>query len=100
MAEQEVLSDYERGFIARVRAARALRFDTQEAFCISQKIKQTSYKVFETERLLPLEVIEQYCAAWGVTIDWLITGKGAGPAVLPLPQKRPRQKSVESRLAG
>lgn len=98
MAEDRKLSEYDQGFIARVRAARSVRYQTQQDFCTAVGIDQDSYKVFETIRVLPPDKYEQYCQAWGVSIAWLVTGKGPGPAVLPLPEKRARRRSPQKHL--
>lgn len=87
---KDAVSQYQHDFIARVRAARAARYDSQQALCDVLEIDQGLYKWYETERWLPHELIARFCLACGVTIDWLITGKGKGPAISPRPAKRQR----------
>lgn len=93
------LNEYERAFIARVRAARRQRFKAQEDLCEVLEIEQDAYKWYETERLIPHDLIGRFCLSTGVSIDWLITGKGAGPAVEPLPERRKRRKPREKKVA-
>jgi hypothetical protein len=80
---------YKTAFMARVTAARKLRF-TQQAMAESLGMEQDSYKQYETRSLMPHHLIPRFCTICGVSTDWLITGKGAGPAVQPVLEAKPR----------
>jgi hypothetical protein len=77
-------------FIGRVRAAREARFPTQKPMLTILGIEQGTYKQYETRTPLPYRFIPKFCAACGVSIEWLLTGEGEGPMVVPLPAKRNR----------
>lgn len=71
-------------FIGRVRAAREARFPTQKPMLIILGIEQDLYKQYETRTVLPHKYIPKFCAACGVTVDWLLTGQGDGPNSVPI----------------
>lgn len=83
-------------FIGRVRAAREARFPTQKPICIILGIDQGTYKQYESRTVLPHRFIPKFCAACGVTLDWLLTGEGSGPNAVPIfpPDRRAVHKSV------
>ena len=66
-------------FIARTRAARVARFETQQQICTLLGLSQGTYKSYETRSPLPLWLIPRFCVACGVDIEWLLTGEGKGP---------------------
>lgn len=86
-------------FIGRVRAARKARFDTQGPMCTILGIEQGTYKQYEKRTPLPHRYIPKFCAATGVTMEWLLTGEGRGPAVQPFPSPRERKTKVAKRRA-
>lgn len=71
-------------FIARVRAARVARFDKQKPMITILGLDQGTYKQYETRTPLPWRLIPKFCAATGVDIEWLLTGEGKGPNVIPI----------------
>lgn len=77
-------------FIGRVRAAREARYPTQKPICVILGIEQGTYKQYETRTVLPHRFIPKFCAACGVSLEWLLTGEGDGPVAIPLPLKRKR----------
>jgi hypothetical protein len=83
-------------FIGRVRAAREARFPTQKPICTILGIDQGTYKQYESRTVLPHRFIPKFCAACGVTLDWLLTGEGAGPNAVPIfpPDRRVVHKTV------
>ena len=91
MGKRRQLTDFERDFIARARSARRARFASQEDLCEVLELEQDAYKWYEVERLLPHELIPRFIKACGVSFEWLMAGKGPGPAVEPLPPRRVRR---------
>lgn len=84
-------------FISRVRAAREARFPTQKPMLTILGIDQGTYKQYETRTPLPHRFIPKFCAACGVSMEWLLTGEGPGPMAVPLPPKRKREASLKPR---
>jgi hypothetical protein len=78
---------YRERFRLRVRIARETRY-SQTAIAKLLRIKQDKYKQYETRSMLPYEMLEDFCLACGVTIEWLVTGKGIGPD----PKKKKQDK--------
>lgn len=89
---------YKLAFMARVTAARSARF-TQETMALSLGIEQDKYKHYEARSLMPHHLIPRFCAICGVSTEWLITGKGAGPAVLPAPEPAKRRRAAKRKAA-
>jgi hypothetical protein len=79
---KKVLTDFECRFLARTYAARKLKFETQEEFAplLKEGMKQDAYKQYEARNILPTELIERFVKLTGVSLDWLIAGRGPGPA--------------------
>lgn len=90
MADRMTESEEKAAFIGRVRAAREARFNTQGPMLTILDLPQGTYKQYETRTPLPYRYIPKFCAACGVSIEWLLTGEGEGPKVIPLPPKRNR----------
>jgi hypothetical protein len=86
-------------FIGRVRAARKGRFNSQGPICTILGIDQGTYKQYEKRTPLPHRYIPKFCAATGVTYEWLLTGEGRGPNVEPLPTPRERKTKTTKRRA-
>jgi hypothetical protein len=91
------LSDAEgrAAFIRRTREAREARFSSQSPILVILDLEQGTYKQYETRTPLPYRYIPKFCAATGVSIEWLLTGEGQGPEIRthaePLrPKKRSR----------
>lgn len=95
---KKALSEFEKDFIARTRAARAQRY-TQAEISELLDVDQGKWKHYETRSALPLELISRFCTACGITLEWMIEGKGRGPAVQPLPAPRPRPPRRKRRVA-
>lgn len=81
MADRMSETEEKAAFIARVRAAREARFDTQKPMLTILGVEQDVYKHYETRTPLPYRYIPKFCAATGVSYEWLLTGEGKGPAV-------------------
>jgi hypothetical protein len=79
---KKVLTDFECRFLARVYAARKLKFETQDdiAPMLQDGMKQDSYKQFEARNIMPVEMFDKFVKLTGVSLEWLITGRGPGPA--------------------
>lgn len=84
-------------FIGRVRSARAARFDSQKPMCVILGLEQDVYKQYETRTPLPRRFIPKFIAACGVTYEWLLTGEGVGPNLVPMPTRRKRTVKVPRR---
>lgn len=92
----ESASAYRSEFLARVRAARATRFDTQDDIAAVLGLKQSLYSKYEVRSLMPHRLIPRFCKACGITTDWLFTGKGAGPAWSAVsPVDKPQRKRIK-----
>jgi hypothetical protein len=92
-------------FIGRTKAARIARFPTQGPICLILEIDQGTYKQYETRSPLPHRFIPKFCAATGVSTDWLLTGEGKGPRreeyikYVPKLKNRPAVKKGRTRAA-
>jgi transcriptional regulator with XRE-family HTH domain len=91
-ADMDRMSETEErlSFIGRVRSARMARYPTQKPICVILGLDQGTYKQYEKRSPLPHRYIPKFCAACGVSLEWLLTGEGQGPAVEPLPAPRKR----------
>jgi hypothetical protein len=82
-------------FISRVRSAREARFPDQKPMLVILDLDQGTYKQYETRTPLPRRYIPKFCAACGVTVEWLLTARhlhrhdGRGLSRGPLPQPEP-----------
>lgn len=95
MDKGETASSYKAGYIGRTRAARAIRFKTQQELCLVLGIEQPTYSKYETRTFLPKWLTERFCAACGVSDIWLASGKGPGVPWEPYyPPKKPRRKRM------
>jgi hypothetical protein len=79
---KKVLTDFECRFLARTYAARKLKFDTQDEIApmLQEGMKQDSYKQYEARNILPMELVDRFVKLTGVNHEWLISGRGPGPA--------------------
>jgi len=84
-------------FIRRVKQAREARFPTQNPMLVILGVEQGTYKQYETRTPLPHRFIPKFCAATGVSMEWLLTGEGKGPAVESLVQPAPRRATKRHR---
>ena len=82
MAPKKLLSDFELQFLARTYAARKQRFETQQEIAeeLERGMKQDHYKQFEVRNRLPYEYLDRFIKVTGVTYEWLVAGRGPGPA--------------------
>ncbi len=80
-------------FIGRVKLARLARFPKQGPMLTILGLDQGTYKQYESRTPLPHRYLPKFCAATGVTLEWLLTGEGKGPEaaeVAPKAESRPR----------
>lgn len=84
-------------FIRRTKLAREARFPTQNPMLVILGVEQGTYKQYETRTPLPHRFIPKFCAATGVSLEWLLTGEGRGPAVTPIPQSVPKRATKRHR---
>lgn len=92
MADRMSETEEKAAFIRRVRMAREARFQTQRPILTLLELEQGTYKQYEKRTPLPHRLIPKFCAATGVSLEWLLTGEGQGPVVEDIPrqvQKRP-----------
>jgi hypothetical protein len=81
MAPQKLLTDFELQFLARTYVARKQKFTQQEmAEELERGMKQDHYKQFEVRNRLPYEYLDRFIKLTGVTYEWLVAGRGPGPA--------------------
>jgi len=91
--ENNTASAYKAGFLGRVKSARELRFETQEAAAVALGMPQSKYSKYEKRSLLPHLMILQFCKVCGVSVQWLIADEGAGPKWEPVyPSFKTRKK--------
>jgi hypothetical protein len=86
-------------FIARTKAARMKVFETQGPMLTILKLDQGAYKHYEKRTPLPHRFIPTFCAACHVSVNWLLTGEGEGPAVLPVHWPHHRVRKPRRRAA-
>lgn len=86
-------------FISRVRTARLARFgaEGQGPICTLLDIPQGRYKHYEKRTPLPHRFIPKFCAATGVSFEWLLAGEGKGPMVTDVPKDVPKRTRKQSR---
>lgn len=91
MADRMSESEEKAAFIRRVRMAREARFDTQKPMLTILGLEQGTYKQYETRTPLPHRLIPVFCAATGVSLEWLLTGEGKGPVEVEYPRQTPKR---------
>jgi hypothetical protein len=91
MPERMSETEEKAAFIGRVRAAREARFPTQKPMLTILGIDQGTYKQYETRTPLPYRFVPKFCAATGVSLEWLLTGEGQGPVVPDIPRQVPKR---------
>lgn len=80
-------------YIARVRAARIAKFATQKPVYSYLDIPQDTYKHYEVipatgkGRPMPMRYIPKFCLITEISVEWLLTGEGKGPAQEDIPKK-------------
>lgn len=94
-------SEEKAAFIQRVKLAREARFPTQGPILTILGIPQGQYKHYEKRTPLPHRFIPKFCAATGVSVDWLLTGEGKGPVAIevPRPAKKPAKRPAKAKAA-
>jgi transcriptional regulator with XRE-family HTH domain len=100
-------SDIEADFIGRTIAARKLQFETQQEIAAVLGLTQPTYAKYEKRSPLPFYLMERFCQICQVRAEWLITGKGPGPAwqrvdKRPKSHRQPkpvRRRSVHRKIA-
>lgn len=97
MAGKRTETEEKMAFIARVRSARIARFDSQGPMCTILGVTQGTYKQYERRTPLPHRFIPRFCAATGVTYEWLLAAEGNGPPIVALPPPRRPGKRQKSR---
>jgi hypothetical protein len=98
MASKLTEKEERQAFIARTKLAREARYKTQNPMLEILDLDQGTYKQYETRTPLPHRFIPKFCAATGVEIGWLLTGRGQGPVQMPM-QEAPRRKKNRRRAA-
>jgi DNA-binding XRE family transcriptional regulator len=68
-------SNFKSEFIARTKQARDQSGLTQQEMADILRIKQDTYKQYETRSPLPHQYVTAFCAATHVTTQWLFTGR-------------------------
>jgi hypothetical protein len=88
-------------FIQRVKQARMARFETQAPMLTILELDQGTYKQYETRTPLPHRHIPKFCAATGVSMEWLLTGEGKGPNLPQYVREAPKRakKAARTRAA-
>jgi transcriptional regulator with XRE-family HTH domain len=74
-------SQFREGLSARVKLAREAAGFTQEEMALILGVTQTRLSKWEGARKsqIPHELMQRFCLATRVSIEWLITGEGPGP---------------------
>lgn len=98
MADRMSETEEKAAFIRRVKMARESRFETQKPILIILELDQGTYKQYETRTPLPHRLIPKFCAATGVSMEWLLTGEGQAPVqVYEIHPRAPRKKRATKR---
>jgi len=84
-------------FIRRTKQAREAAFDSQKPMLTILGVDQGTYKQYETRTPLPHRFIPKFCAATRVSIEWLLTGEGQGPAARDYPKQIPARSAHRGR---
>lgn len=98
MAKDEGSTAHRDAFVARVKLARESRFRAQQDLCDVLKLDQGTYQKYEIRSYLPYPLVWRFCQACGVSLEWLVTGRGRAPVALQPPSesahkgKRPGRK--------
>lgn len=77
-------------FIDRTRRARDEHGFTQDEIAELLGISQGTYKNYETNRLMPHNLVPAFCLATRVDIAWLYTGRVPQQRLKPAPASRRR----------
>lgn len=77
-------AEHKRRFIERTKRARESQFRTQNPILTILDVSQGTYKQYESRTQLPHRYIPKFCAACQVSVEWLLTGEGKGPAEQPV----------------
>lgn len=94
-------SQFKAEFIGRVRAARERNFDNQTRFAENvMGMRQDRWKRYEIDTLLPHELIPRFCDVCAVTFDWLVAGRGKGPAWQPYERQAREIKRKKTKKVG
>lgn len=94
MADRMSETEEKLAFIRRVRLAREARYPTQKPMLTILEVEQGTYKQYETRTPMPHRLIPKFCAATGVSIEWLLTGEGEGPKVVEIPRHAQRRSTA------
>lgn len=99
MADRMSETEEKLAFIKRTKDARKARFDTQTPMLTILGVDQGTYKQYEKRTPLPWRYIPKFCAATGVSLEWLLTGEGKGgpvvkeyPKEVPKPARKPQRR--------
>lgn len=92
MAKRASESEENEAFIARVRAAREAKFSTQKPVYQFLGITQGQYKHYETGRPLQRRYVPKFCIITEVSMEWLLTGEGEGPALTAEAHQEPAKR--------
>jgi transcriptional regulator with XRE-family HTH domain len=68
-------SEHKQLFMNRVREARERRGLTQDQIAKVLGMHQGTYHKYESRSYLPHDLIERFCLACAIDIDWLFTGQ-------------------------
>lgn len=92
MADRMSETEEKAAFIRRTRQAREARYGSQRPMLTILGVDQGTYKQYETRTPLPHRHIPKFCAATGVSLEWLLTGEGkGGPVAVEYPKEVPKR---------
>jgi hypothetical protein len=80
MSKNQPSSTWRDEFIQRTKVARSARYSTKEMAKVLG-IEEETYRKYEHRSALRHDLVEKFCIATGVAMEWLFTGKGRGPAL-------------------
>jgi DNA-binding XRE family transcriptional regulator len=86
----ETEDTYAEAFTRRVYSAREHAGLRQEDVAAVLGIQQSTYSKYEFRTPLPHRYVRVFCTLCRVSVEWLMTGQGRGPALLERPPKRKR----------
>jgi len=77
MTTLQAASAFKVGFLKRtIRAREYADLSQAELGKLLGGMAQNKYEKYENRSLLPHALIETFCLATGVRVEWLVTGKG------------------------
>lgn len=76
-------TEFKQAFIARIKACRIATGKSQDEFASLLGTTKDNYAKYESRSLLPHHFVPRFAALTGVTVEYLFTGRGQKPKLVP-----------------